>query len=448
MKPRFMRFLSLFLLMAMVGCSSLPLSFNGGSKATQAANGGTVIPTAALSFETKQPQTTSIPGETTVSTLPAAARLVRIWLPSEFDPEGTSPASRLLKARLNEFANENPDVRLEVRVKALEGLGGLLDSLVAANVAAPLALPDLVLLPRPTLESAALKGLLYPYDGLTNIMDDASWFEYARQMAHVQSSIYGIPFAGDALMLAYRPSLRPTPPPDLETALSLGEVLLYPATDPKATFTLSSYLAEGGSVQDAQGRPTLDQTTLTSILDFDQRASQSGVMPYWLTQYSTDAQVWDAFISNEYPTAITWASTYLSHRLAETSDLAAAAIPTPNGAPFTLATGYSWALAGQDPERRALAVRLAEYLSDKEFQAEWTAAAGYLPPRTDALQNWQDTELTRVLDQISISAQLMPSLDLVSSIGPALEKAVVDVLKAQSEPQTAAQTAISQISKP
>jgi ABC-type glycerol-3-phosphate transport system substrate-binding protein len=207
-------------------------------------------------------------------------------------------------------------------------------------------------------------------------------------------------------------------------------------------------LADGGSVQDEQGRPALDEATLTRILEFDQRASQAGVMPFWLTQYSTDDQVWDAFMGNEYPSAVTWASTNLSHRLATPDDLAVAAVPTPNGSPFTLATGYSWALAGQDPERRALAVRLAEYLSDKDFQAKWTAAAGYLPPRADALQSWQDHELSRILDQISTSAQLMPPVDLVSSIGPALEQAVVDVLKAQSEPITAAQTAINQISKP
>jgi ABC-type glycerol-3-phosphate transport system substrate-binding protein len=374
--------------------------------------------------------------------------LVRIWLPPEFDPQGNSPASRLLKARLEQFASENPDVRLEVRVKALEGEGGLLDSLVTSNVAAPLALPDMVLLPRPLLESAALKGLLYPYDGLTNIMDSVSWFEYAKQMAHVQSSTYGLPFAGDALLLAYHPSLGQSPPSDLETSISLGEVLLFPATNPQSSFTLGTYLAEGGSVQDAQGRPALDKATLTRILEMDQRASQAGVMPYWLTQYSTDQQVWDAFMSNEYPMAVTWASTYLNNKQAATDDLSAAIIPTPNGTPFTLASGYSWALAGQDPERRTLAVRLAEYLADKDFQAQWTAAAGYLPPRVDALQSWQDHQMSQVLEQISTSAQLMPPLDLVSSLGPALKQAVVDVLKAQNDPQTAAQAAINQINKP
>ena len=114
----------------------------------------------------------------------------------------------------------------------------------------------------------------------------------------------------------------------------LGEVLLFPATDPQALFTLGTYLADGGSVQDAQGRPALDEATLTKTLEFDQRASQSGVMPYWLTQYSNDNQVWEAFMSNEYPMAVTWASTYLKHQLSGPDDLAVASIPTPRWNPL------------------------------------------------------------------------------------------------------------------
>jgi ABC-type glycerol-3-phosphate transport system substrate-binding protein len=105
-------------------------------------------------------------------------------------------------------------------------------------------------------------------------------------------------------------------------------------------------------------------------------------------------------------------------------------------------------LAGQDPERRVLSVRLAEFLVEKEFLASWTYAAGYLPPRVDALQSWEDADLRRIIEQISYSARLTPPADLISSIGPAMEQAVVDVLKAQSDPQSAAQAAIDQINQP
>jgi ABC-type glycerol-3-phosphate transport system substrate-binding protein len=250
------------------------------------------------------------------------------------------------------------------------------------------------------------------------------------------------------MVLAHHPSLLEATPYNLENSLTLGEVLLYPATDPQAIFTLCMYQAEGGSTQDAQGRPSLDEASLVKILEYDQRASLAGVMPYTLTQYSDDAQVWEAFLGTPYPMAVTWASTYLSHKQTGQDDLAMAPLPTPDGVPFTLATGWSWVLAGQDPGRRMLSVKLVEYLVDKDFLAEWTYAAGYLPPRVDALQSWQEAEARQVIEQISYSAWLMPSADLVSTLGPALEQAVVGVLKAQSDPQTAAKAVIDQINRP
>jgi multiple sugar transport system substrate-binding protein len=436
------------LLVTLVGCTSLPFQLGSNPRAGTSTSKGIPVPTNPATLEVEQTLIAKTPGATAVATQPSGGFLVRIWLPPEFDPNRNSTASGILKARLDEYVAENPEVRLEVRIKAVEGAGGLLESLMAANAAAPLTLPDLVLLSRSLLESAALKGLLYSYDGLTSIMDDQSWFEYARQLAQLKSSTYGIPAAGDGLVLTYHPSLLETTPHSLETSITLGDVLLYPATDPQALFTLCMYLAQGGSMQDAQGRPWLDEAILTKTLEYYERASLAGVMPYWLTQYSNDGQVWEAYGGDQFSMAVTWASSYISHKGLGLVDLAIAPLPTPNGAPFTLATGWSWALAGQDPERRALGVRLAEFLADKEFLSKWSYAAGYLPPRVDALQSWPDADLRQKVEQISYSAWLMPSADLVSSLGPALEQAVVDVLKAQSDPQTAAKAVINQINQP
>jgi ABC-type glycerol-3-phosphate transport system substrate-binding protein len=91
---------------------------------------------------------------------------------------------------------------------------------------------------------------------------------------------------------------------------------------------------------------------------------------------------------------------------------------------------------------------LAEFLTADEFLAAWSYAAGYLPPRVDALLRWQDEDLRQAIEQISYSAHLIPSIDLISSLGPALEQAVVKVLKAESDPQTAAQAVIDQVNQP
>ena len=65
---------------------------------------------------------------------------VRIWLPPQFDPRSGTPAAKILKNHLDLFIALNPGVQIEVRIKAEDGPGGLLDSLGSTNVAAPLAL--------------------------------------------------------------------------------------------------------------------------------------------------------------------------------------------------------------------------------------------------------------------------------------------------------------------
>lgn len=448
MTSRTIKFILFLCLLSLAGCSKL--SFQPGSNqltstTTSEAGSPATVPATLTAEEVTTPNAA---GETQANAQPAESGILRIWLPPEFDPGVNRPANQLLKARLEEFEAQNPGMKLDVRVKALEGTGGLLDALASTNAAAPLALPDLVLLPRPLLESAALKGLLHPYDGLSGLVDDPGWFEYARQLARLKASTYGMPFAGDAMLMAYDPSRIENPPNSLEEMSSQGEVLLFPATDSQALYTLGTYLATGASLQDEDGRPSMDAVALGNILDIYQRASQVGVMPYWLTQYSNDSQTWEALRGGQSPMAITWASTYLEGIPDAPSGMLVAPMPTAGSSPFTMATGWSWALAGQDPERGALSAQLAEFLVEKEFLSAWTYAAGYLPTRVDALRGWQDANLRKMLEQISYSAQLMPAADILSSIGPPVEQAVVDVLKAQNDPASAAQAAADRINQP
>ena len=437
------RLLVLLVLVSLVGCTGLPFSLGDGTASGPITATEPNVPTTP-----NPPLTPRVTEATAETTPPMAGQYLRIWLPAEFDPERNGAANRVLKTRLSEFEAENPGMQLEVRVKALDGPGGMLDALVATSAAAPEALPDLALLPRPLLESAALKGLLYPYDGLTQIMDNEAWFEYALQMAHLKSSTYGIPFAGDVMVLVHSLSAQKSTPLSFTGVITPGNVILYPAAEPQSLFTLCMYLADGGKLQDKQGRPTLEETPLLNILEYDQQASLAEVMPYTLTQYTDDAQVWELLLAGQAPMAVTWTSTYLRDTRVEQANLGLAALPTPDGAPFTLATGWSWALSGQDSARRLMAVRLAEFLANKDFLAEWTIASGYVPPRVDALQEWPLSPARQAIEQVSYSAWLVPPDDLISTIGPALQTAVVGVLTGQTDAQSAAQAAIKQINQP
>ncbi|HSF83523.1 MAG TPA: extracellular solute-binding protein [Anaerolineales bacterium] len=399
-----------------------------------------------LPTQVSTPTTTSTPPAAPQATnTPSGPKILKIWLPPQFDPDLDEPASRILKARLEEFTARRPDVRVEVRVKALQGTGGLLDSLTTANAAAPLALPDLVALPRPILETAALKGLLRSFDEVSGTVDQADWYEFARELARLQESTFGLPFAGDVLILVYRSTIVSDPPADLDAVLQLNGPLAFPAADPQALTTLAFYQAAGGAIQDDEGRPTLQATPLVDVLTFYRDAASSALAPFWLTQYQSDAQTWQAFLDNQADLVITWSSRYLNNLQA---DFSASPLPTFSGARYTLATGWAWALATTNPDHRELSAQLAEFLSESNFLARWTTALGYLPTRASAMNAWGSASLRSFYSQVAESARLYPPEDILTILGPPLEQAAVQVLKLEIEPATAAQAAVESLVGP
>jgi ABC-type glycerol-3-phosphate transport system substrate-binding protein len=354
----------------------------------------------------------------------------------------------LLNQRLEEFKNRRPGIQLDVRVKAMEGPGGLLDTLSAASAAAPGVLPDLVALPRPMMEAAALKGLLHPYDGLSTILDSSDWYTYAQQLAHLQKSTFGLPFAGDALILMYRPSVVGEPPRMLGDIQNLEGLLSFPASDPQSLFTLTLYQAAGGDIQDMQSRPSLDPIILSQVLSFYQKAAQAGLAPAWLSQYETDDQSWSAFVEGKANLAVTWASRYLMESGDQLKDTAAVTLPTLDGTRYTLATGWVWALAGSQTQNQAAAVQLAEFLIEADYMAKWTAAAGFLPTRASALSGWPASPMRSLASQVMLSAHPYPPVDVLSSLSPALRQATMQILNNQGEPLFIAQEAASLLKSP
>jgi ABC-type glycerol-3-phosphate transport system substrate-binding protein len=398
---------------------------------------------------TSTPTVVPPPQTSEPDTPPSGPITIRIWLPPDFDPTNDSPQAEHLRNRLDEFVSRRSDIRIETRIKDVEGPGGIIDTLSTAAAAAPLAVPDLVALPHHALANAAIKGNLHPFDGLTNVMDDPDWFEYARQLSHLQNSTFGIPFAGDALILVYRPSIIENKPTDwaatLESSAEVSASLIFPAADPNGLLTLTFYQSVGGPIVDEENRPTLNTIQLTEVLSYYHRAQQSSLMPFWLTQYETDEQSWNAYEENQAEMVVTWASRYLQHLPVDSTG---APIPMPDGVPFTLATGWAWALVSPDPDRQAISVQLAEFLSTGTFLAEWNASSGHLPPRPSALSAWENVSIQTLLNQVAPSAHLEPSLDVITALGPVLQKVTVDILKDQADPVTAAVDAAEMLSAP
>jgi ABC-type glycerol-3-phosphate transport system substrate-binding protein len=217
-----------------------------------------------------------------------------IWLPPEFNPAGSGKAAGLLQQRLEAFSQAN-SVKINIRLKAPSGPGGLIESLSTAAAAAPMALPSLTALSRSDMETAALKGLLTSLDGFSTASGGDDWYEYARQLARVQGATFGLPFAGDALLVVYRPTQISPSPASWDSILNLKQPFAFPAANPQALATIALYRSTGGEIEDAQGRPVLDADSLTQVFELYAQAAQDGVFPAWLAQVDLDSQVWQAY---------------------------------------------------------------------------------------------------------------------------------------------------------
>ena len=420
---------------ALAGCTGLGAET---PTLTQPAPSVTATPTGS-------PEGTGSP---TLTAAPKTPRTLLIWLPPQFDPSTGTPAAEKLRARLDAFQTANPDYKVEVRIKAASGLGGLLDALSITSAAAPGALPALIALPRSDLENAALKGLVFPLDGLTNEVDDPDWYAYARQLALIQGSAYGLPFAGDVLLLLYRSQQIPNPPTDWPSILHGALPLAFPAADPQANLTLLLYLSAGGQVKDSQGRPTLQADILARVLTLYADGVKQGSLPAWLAPYQTDAQAWQAYRDQRAQWLVTWSSRLLAESPAETAVVGLPSLGTAGSQPLTLATGWMWALSEPNNDLRPAAVKLAEDLSSSEFMSQWTAAAGYLPTRPTALAAWSNQALKAALSPIVLAAQARPAGDLLASLGPILLDATQQVIKQGADPTQTAQAAAERLAAP
>lgn len=393
------------------------------------------------------PTNTSIPPTATATFLsptvtPGGPRTLRIWVPPQFDPSSGTAAGRLFQERLDEFEERHSSLRIEVRVKAENGTSDIVSSLAATRSAAPNVMPELVAISRSDLESAVAAGLLHPLDGLTDLPEEGDWYPYARQMGRIQNTSYGLPFAGDAMALVGFRS--PIPLPSGWTDLPEETILVFPAADPRGLFTLSLYLSSGGTLLDEQGQINLNEVLLTEVLSLYVPSAENITISPQVTNYDTFEQAWNAFREQRGNLVVSWASRFLSNN-EETSQLALAPLPGLNSGQHSLANGWSWALAGINPDNEELAVELAEFLSNGQFLAEWNQATGYLPTRSVTLAAWDDARLQLTLKQIAESATLLPNEDLIAKVGPLFTQATLSVLSGELMPEEAAALVLEQL---
>lgn len=380
----------------------------------------------------------------TAPPLSGAVELV-IWVPPQFDPQLDSPESVLFKQRIAEFEASHEDIFVTVRVKAVSGATGLLESLTITSAAASQAMPTLVALPRSDLETAVSRNLVIPFDMYSSEIDDQDWYDYAQRLTVIGGSSYGLPFAGDAMVMVYRPSIVGEPPVTWNDLIRRGEAISLPAADPQALVTLALYLSSGGDLESTQRLPPLDLDVLTGLYQLYADGAQSGVFPLWLTQLQKDSEAWTAY--NELRS--NWVITWLTRHLSEPSDDSTVTnFPGVNNTPTTLADGWVWCLTDPRVQIHELSVELAEFLVEPDYLTEWTPLAGALPVRPSTLIGFEDQTLRTTLGQIALTAHIRPNNEIVNVIGLVMQDQFVQVLSGKTTAPFAAQAILDRIGNP
>jgi ABC-type glycerol-3-phosphate transport system substrate-binding protein len=386
--------------------------------------------TAAELGEASTPQPTTASGATVLT----------VWLPPQFDAAGGDLAATILQDRLAQFSEQNPQVRVETRVKAESGPGGLMDALLNAQTAAPLALPDLVLLPNSLLPLVAEAGVIHAQDRFADALEDDDWYPFGQQMAVAEGGTYGLPFATDALVVAHRTTAISQVPSSWNSLLNTRIALGFAAGDENATMTIAELL----SLREAEATgfaPSEDD--LSAVFDLYANGQARQVFPFWLTQYQTQDQTWQALTEGQFPMASAWSQRVFSNRL---SEISGALMPTMNGRPFALVRGWVWAVTAPNAENATLAAELAEFLVSPEFLAQYSAAASLLPPRASSLAAWTPGPNQALANQIVVNAVPVPDQTTLDTWGPALQAAVIGLLKQELSPAEAVQSVLAAVS--
>ena len=375
---------------------------------------------------------------------PIQAETVLLWVAPALDPE--TSAGELLSARLTAFETQQPNTRISVRVKPVGGPGGLLDTLAAATVAAPAAVPDLLTLSPDDLKIAAGSALILPLPEDLVQSENPAWYDYALPPSRYEGLSYGLPFASEVEILGYRIDLYPEPPRSWEALLAEPRTLLFPAADPRARFILAMYRGAGGELVDENGQPWLDVNVLEQVLNILASARSSSVLPLAARQYTSPLETWTELKANRSASAMAPMADFL--RESDPESMAAVALPTEEGQGIGLALTWSWAMTPGDSSHQELMIELITWLSDPVFTGSLTHALGYLPTSQDALAAWPEDVYAALASSLVTITQSEPEKSLRDAVTPALLAAIEAVLGAGKEPALAAQEATNLVNNP
>ncbi|GEM_PF-338993 len=408
----------------------------------------TVTPAEFVSptLETSPMPETSIISDSSVVQLPTPAPVtLRLWLPEPLAPVDNEDAAELLSEQISGFQAANPDIRLDLRLKRPNDTGGIMSTLISANVVAPNALPDLTLFRRADLINAVESDLIESLDAFLPVAMLGGLPATVVQLGQVNGQIMGVPYALDVAHFAYHPAQTRLTTFTFDEYLSLEIAFIAPLAQTAgiSDVLLAQVVAAGGIIT-PDGGLQIDADSLTSIFAFYAGESGLEIPPLQSLEYTTVSDYRTAFMSGEFPAAFVYASDYLT-LTDEGASITYAVIPTTTGETVTVFDGWMWVVTTSDTERQRAAMRFLSWMFEAGRQAQYTRTVAYVPSQRAALALWEDLDYAAFLGDLLDAGvpRLTGSAGIMSA--RVLQSALASVINGQLSPSQAALEAVAQL---
>lgn len=357
-----------------------------------------------------------------------------VWIPDDLFGSPDSEKSLSFQSRIDLFLERHPGVRIEIRTKLADDSGGIINSLLSSQESASLGLPDVVILDQDDLKIAFDSLALKPLEDLSFSLEDRQYFPYTYGLSQIDGQAYSLPFMGDAYVMYYRNAVVGSAPTKWGDLIAMEGAMLFPGSDPNAIYTEILYRSLGGDWIDESQNATVNVELMAQVLNFYDKGREAGTFPFWLTQYETNMETWQAFIDGRGSAILNLYS--LSGTSSQFQGVNVAPLPTQSGAPFSLGTGWSVAVTSQDEASRGLATQLAEFICTPEYLAEFSQTFWYLPVDAMTLSFWEDGDLKTMVASISPFIEMIPPENVRMVVEQPLSQTVVSLLKQEKTLET------------
>lgn len=365
-----------------------------------------------------------------------------VWLPDTLASADQPLARAEINRQVQAFNASQSRIIVEIRLKMVNDVGGIMSTLRAASSVAPGAQPDLTLLRRQDLVPAQRDGLIRSLEGKLPPTQINS-LDTALKLGQVNNQLVGLPYLLELEHLVYRPnaSTEEVSGWSFEDVLNRRLPLVFPAgrSSGISDVVYLQYLAAGGTLA-ADNTLSYNADALQETLSFYESARDEGVLDDRLVNYTTTADYRVDFSAQQVNSAVFFSPDYLQ-LLVEDRTLLAAPIPTSTGQNIALLNGWTWVLVASQADRQSAAMEFLTFLMQPDNQAAYAQTLNLLPSQRTVLIDTLPSTVDQTIYLSLLDNALLPLAE--SEGGPlasSLQEAVESILSGNTSAGDAFET--------